>query len=123
MVKTVIPYYERWLSQFPTVATLAIADLQQVLKAWQGLGYYARARNLHKAAQIVVEEYQGVFPKQLEAVLQLPGIGRTTAGEILSAAFNLPKKAGQKPRRSRRIMFVLRWLIVSDDDKLCSYMK
>jgi A/G-specific adenine glycosylase len=89
-VKTVIPYYERWLSQFPTVETLAIADLQQVLKVWQGLGYYARARNLHKAAQILVEEHQGVFPQQLETVLKLPGIGRTTAGGILSAAFNLP---------------------------------
>ncbi|MEB3282036.1 MAG: A/G-specific adenine glycosylase [Lyngbya sp.] len=89
-VKTVIPYYQRWLSQFPTVEALAIADLQQVLKLWQGLGYYARARNLHKAAKIVVEHYHGVFPNQPEAVLQLPGIGRTTAGGILSAAFNLP---------------------------------
>ncbi|MEA5523148.1 A/G-specific adenine glycosylase [Limnoraphis robusta] len=89
-VKTVIPYYQRWLSQFPTVEALAIADLQQVLKVWQGLGYYARARNLHLAAKIVLEQYHGVFPRQLEAVLQLPGIGRTTAGGILSAAFNLP---------------------------------
>ncbi len=89
-VKTVIPYYERWLSQFPSVEALASADLQQVLKAWQGLGYYARARNLHKAAQMIVQQYQGVFPPQLEAVLELPGIGRTTAGGILSAAFNLP---------------------------------
>ncbi|WP_413165484.1 A/G-specific adenine glycosylase [Capilliphycus salinus ALCB114379] len=89
-VKTVIPYYQRWLSQFPTVEALAGADLQQVLKAWQGLGYYARARNLHKAAKIVVEQYQGKFPNQLEAVLKLPGIGRTTVGGILSAAFNQP---------------------------------
>lgn len=89
-VKTVIPYYTRWLLQFPNVEALAAAEQQQVLKAWQGLGYYARARNLHKAAQAVVEQYQGHFPNQLERVLTLPGIGRTTAGGILSAAFNQP---------------------------------
>lgn len=89
-VKTVIPYYERWLEQFPTLEKLASADLQQVLKAWQGLGYYARARNLHKAAQQVVQQHSGVFPTQLSDVLALAGIGRTTAGGILSAAFNQP---------------------------------
>ncbi len=87
-VKTVIPYYERWLNLFPTVTTLATAEQQQVLKAWQGLGYYARARNLHRAAQVIVAEHQGQFPDRLENVLALPGIGRTTAGGILSAAFN-----------------------------------
>lgn len=89
-VKTVLPYYQRWLEQFPTVETLAAAPQQQVLKAWQGLGYYARARNLHKAAQQVVEEHGGEFPSQLETVLALPGIGRTTAGGILSSAFHQP---------------------------------
>jgi A/G-specific adenine glycosylase len=89
-VKTVLPYYDRWLKQFPTVQTLAIADLQQVLKAWEGLGYYARARNLHRSAQIIVNHYDGQFPSTLEAVLDLPGIGRTTAGGLLSAAFNQP---------------------------------
>lgn len=89
-VKTVIPYYQRWLKQFPTLETLASADLQQVLKAWEGLGYYARGRNLHKAARYIVRHHDGVFPSQLEAVLKLPGIGRTTAGGILSAAFNQP---------------------------------
>ena len=89
-VKTVISYYERWLDQFPTLEKLAAADLQQVLKAWQGLGYYARARNLHRAAQEIVSCHAGVFPHQLAEVLALPGIGRTTAGGILSAAFNLP---------------------------------
>ncbi|MBW4491351.1 MAG: A/G-specific adenine glycosylase [Trichocoleus desertorum ATA4-8-CV12] len=87
-VKTVIPYYERWLTLFPTVTTLAVAEQQQVLKAWQGLGYYARARNLHRTAQVIVEQYDATFPQDLIAVLQLPGIGRTTAGGILSAAFN-----------------------------------
>jgi A/G-specific adenine glycosylase len=89
-VKTVIPYYHRWLEQFPSIEPLASADLQQVLKAWEGLGYYSRARNLHRAAQKIVQEYGGVFPTQLEEVLALPGIGLTTAGGILSAAFNQP---------------------------------
>ncbi|HBQ99067.1 MULTISPECIES: A/G-specific adenine glycosylase [unclassified Roseofilum] len=89
-VKTVLPYYDRWLHAFPTLETLAQANLQQVLKLWEGLGYYSRARNLYRAAQQVMEEHQGIFPQQLEAVLSLPGIGRTTAGGILSAAFNQP---------------------------------
>lgn len=89
-VKTVIPYYHRWLAQFPTVEQLASADLQQVLKAWEGLGYYTRARNLHRAAQEIMQHHGGVFPTVLSDVLALPGIGRTTAGGILSAAFNQP---------------------------------
>lgn len=89
-VKTVIPYYERWLEQFSTIAILGAANQQQVLKAWQGLGYYARARNLHQAAQLIIQDYQGQFPSDLESVLKLPGIGQTTAGGILSAAFNQP---------------------------------
>lgn len=89
-VKTVIPYYDRWLTQLPTIADLAQADQQTVLKLWQGLGYYARARNLHRAAQQVMQQHQGQFPQDLETVLQLAGIGRTTAGGILSAAFNQP---------------------------------
>ena len=89
-VKTVLPYFDRWMSQFPTIAAIAAADLQQVLKAWEGLGYYARARNLHRAAQILMQQHHGTFPTQLEAVMALPGIGRTTAGGILSAAFNQP---------------------------------
>lgn len=89
-VKTVMPYFDRWMKQFPTIASFATADLQTVLKAWEGLGYYARARNFHRAAQQVLSEHQGQFPTNLETVLKLPGIGRTTAGGILSAAFNQP---------------------------------
>ncbi|MEM8603530.1 MAG: A/G-specific adenine glycosylase [Cyanobacteria bacterium P01_H01_bin.121] len=89
-VKTVLPYYERWLKRFPTVEVLAAADQQVVLKVWQGLGYYARARNLHQAAQIIVTNYGGDVPTTEAAILQLPGIGRTTAAGILSAAFNQP---------------------------------
>lgn len=89
-VKTVIPYYQRWLVRFPTVEVLARANLQEVLKVWQGLGYYSRARNLHQAAQIIVEKFAGKFPQEWENVIGLSGIGQTTAGGILSAAFNQP---------------------------------
>lgn len=89
-VKTVLPYYDRWLVQFPTIAALAAADQQQVLKAWQGLGYYARARNLHRAAQEIMQGHEGLFPTDVQAVMELPGIGRTTAAGILSAAYNQP---------------------------------
>ena len=89
-VKTVIPYYHRWFTVFPDIQHLADADLQQVLKVWQGLGYYARARNLHRASQQIVRCHGGNFPETWEDVLALPGIGRTTAGGILSAAFNRP---------------------------------
>ena len=89
-VKTVIPYYQRWLARFPTVHDLAAAELQSVLKAWEGLGYYARARNLHRAAQTIATQHDGQFPTDLKTALSLPGIGRTTAGGILSAAFDQP---------------------------------
>ena len=89
-VKTVLPYYDRWLAHLPAIADLARADQQTILKLWQGLGYYARARNLHKAAQVIISHHQGTFPRDLATVLTLPGIGRTTAGGILSAAFNQP---------------------------------
>lgn len=89
-VTTVIPYYERWLTRLPTVGDLAAADLQDVLKLWEGLGYYARARNLHAAAGQIVTEYGGIFPRDLDRVMALSGIGRTTAGGILSLAFNDP---------------------------------
>ncbi len=86
-VATMTPYFERWMAQFPTVEALAAAPQEAVLKAWQGLGYYARARNLHRAAQVVVEEHGGQLPDTVEALLRLPGIGRYTAGAIASIAF------------------------------------
>jgi A/G-specific adenine glycosylase len=89
-VATVIPCYQRWLVALPTLLHLAAADQQQVLKLWQGLGYYARARNLHRAAGVIDREWGGEFPTAIQQVIQLPGIGRTTAGGILSAAFNQP---------------------------------
>ncbi|MFN8446488.1 MAG: A/G-specific adenine glycosylase [Caldilineaceae bacterium] len=86
-VETVIDYFQRWMAKFPTVEALAAADQQEVLKAWEGLGYYARARNLHKAAQQVVAHYQGKLPQERAWLLQLAGIGEYTVGAILSLAF------------------------------------
>jgi A/G-specific adenine glycosylase len=83
-VATVIPYYERFMQRFPDVATLAAAPLDEVLHLWSGLGYYARARNLHRAAVRITEEHGGRFPKSFAAVAGLPGIGRSTAGAILA---------------------------------------
>jgi A/G-specific adenine glycosylase len=86
-VDTVAPYYERFLARFPTIAALAEASLEEVLKLWEGLGYYARARNLHAAAQQVVAEHGGQVPDTFEALLALPGVGRYTAGAVASIAF------------------------------------
>ena len=89
-VATVIPYYQRFMEQFPSVEQLAAASQDQVLHLWTGLGYYSRARNLHKAAQIVCEQYGGEFPDNVDALCELPGIGRSTAGAIVSIAFQKP---------------------------------
>ena len=86
-VSTVIPYFERFLQRFPDVTTLAAAPADDVLALWAGLGYYARARNLHRCAQVIVERHGGEFPRDIEAMEALPGIGRSTAGAILSQAF------------------------------------
>lgn len=88
-VEAVIPYYRRWLKRFPNVKALAEAPLKDVLATWEGLGYYSRARNLHKAAQKIVAEHNGRLPKTVEGLRQLPGIGRYTAGAIASIAFNV----------------------------------
>ncbi|WP_062064582.1 A/G-specific adenine glycosylase [Cellvibrio sp. OA-2007] len=86
-VTTVIPYFERFIAQFPSVQSLAAAPIDEVLHLWTGLGYYARARNLHKCAQAVVNQYGGEFPATVAALAELPGIGRSTAGAIVSIAF------------------------------------
>ncbi len=83
-VTTVIPYFQKFMRRFPTISALANASLDEVNQYWAGLGYYARAKNLHHAAQIIATDYKGKFPTQFEAVLALPGIGRSTAGAILS---------------------------------------
>jgi len=87
-VKTVIPYWDRWLRELPDVAALAAAPSEKVLKLWEGLGYYTRARNLQKAAQQIVAKHKGAFPADFDDILALPGIGRYTAGAISSIAFN-----------------------------------
>ncbi len=87
-VDTVIPYYQRFLKSFPTVYHLAKENLSKVLKAWEGLGYYSRARNLHKTSKMILRQFGGNIPDNLKDLLSLPGIGRSTAGAILSFAHN-----------------------------------
>ncbi len=87
-VSTVIPYYQRFMQRFPSIEHLGSASVDDVLTHWAGLGYYARGRNLHKAAQIIITGHNGIFPDNIEAVNALPGIGPSTAGAILSLAMN-----------------------------------
>jgi A/G-specific adenine glycosylase len=88
-VETVIPYFHRWMQRLPTIKSLAEASEQDVLNLWEGLGYYSRARNLHKAAKIIVEQDAGQLPRDLDALRRLPGIGRYTVGAIASMAFGM----------------------------------
>ena len=92
-VETVKGYYARFLEMFPTVEALANAPQEQVLKAWEGLGYYSRARNLQKAAQVIMNEHGGVFPSDYQTILSLPGIGPYTAGAVSSIAFGVCQPA------------------------------
>jgi A/G-specific adenine glycosylase len=92
-VETVIPYYEKWLRLFPTVQALANASEHDVLNAWEGLGYYSRARNFHKAAKLVVEKYNGELPRDLDELRKLPGIGRYTVGALASIVFGMDEPA------------------------------
>ena len=92
-IEAVIPYYRRFLEAFPTVEALADAEDAQLMKLWEGLGYYSRARNLKKAAEVIVREHGGALPASAEALRRLPGIGDYTAGAIASIAFGLPEPA------------------------------
>jgi len=87
-VATVIPYYQRFVAAFPDVASLAAASMDDVLAHWSGLGYYARGRNLHRAAQLIVEQHHGQFPREFEQIVALPGIGRSTAAAICALAYH-----------------------------------
>ena len=89
-VKKVVAYYERFIARFPDVQHLAAAPLQDVLKVWEGLGYYARARNLHKAAQVIVNELDGDVPRDYATFRKLPGVGDYSAAAVQSIAFNKP---------------------------------
>jgi len=92
-VETVLPYYQHWMESFPNVATLAQASLQEVLSAWEGLGYYSRARNLQRSARVIMEKYAGELPAEPADLRKLPGIGRYTAGAIASIAFGKDEPA------------------------------
>ena len=87
-VATVIPYYQRFVASFPNIAALASASEDEVLSHWSGLGYYARGRNLHRAAKIITDQYKGEFPRAFEQILELPGIGRSTAAAICALAYH-----------------------------------
>jgi len=112
-VATVIPYYQRFLNSFPTVHHLAKSDLSKVLKIWEGLGYYSRARNLHRASKIILNHFKGRIPDHLIDLLSLPGIGKYTAGAILSIAYNkeAPILDGNVKRVLSRLFAVSRNLV------------
>ncbi|WP_445365281.1 A/G-specific adenine glycosylase [Microbulbifer sp. ANSA001] len=110
-VSAVVPYFERFMRSFPTLESLAVAPLDKVLAHWSGLGYYARARNLHKCAQTVLQEYDGEFPQDVEALIELSGIGRSTAGAIASISMGLraPILDGNVKRVLARFHAVAGW--------------
>ncbi|MEW5248692.1 A/G-specific adenine glycosylase [Microbulbifer discodermiae] len=110
-VSAVIPYFERFMGSFPTLGDLAAAPLDRVLAHWSGLGYYARARNLHKCAQVVVSTHGGALPESLEDLIALPGIGRSTAGAIASISMGLraPILDGNVKRLLARLHRVAGW--------------
>ena len=87
-VATVLDYYDRWMKALPSIPSVAAADEATILKLWEGLGYYARARNIHRAAKQICEQHSGEFPNDYDAIRQLPGIGPYTAGAIASIALS-----------------------------------
>ncbi len=119
-VDTVIPYFEKWMRIFPSVEDLASASEQDVLNAWEGLGYYSRARNLHKTARILVTEHDGKLPQDPNALRPLPGIGRYTAGAIASIAFGLdePVLDGNLRRVYTRLFDVSEFADSSSGEKI-----
>lgn len=110
-VETVIPYFNRFMERFPTIYALAEANEEEVIKAWEGLGYYSRARYLHHAVREVAEEYGGKVPKRMEEISQLKGVGPYTAGAILSLAYGQPV-----PAVDGNVMRVIARLFAIDDD-------
>ncbi|KAA8997639.1 A/G-specific adenine glycosylase [Affinibrenneria salicis] len=118
-VSTVIPYFQRFMARFPDVTALADAPLDEVLHLWTGLGYYARARNLHKAARVIADRHQGVFPTRFDDVADLPGVGRSTAGAILSLSLDqhYPILDGNVKRVLARCYTVAGWPGKKDVEK------
>lgn len=119
-VETVIPYFDKWMRLFPTITSLAHTSEQSVLNAWEGLGYYSRARNLHKAARIVAQQYQGEIPRDLDQLRKLPGVGRYTLGAIASIAFdmNVPALDGNIKRVYARVFDITEPVDSPKGDKL-----
>lgn len=114
-VQTVIPYYERWIKRFPTIHQLAQAPIQNILKSWEGLGYYTRAKNLHRSARMIITDFNGKLPTTSKELMQLPGIGLYTANAIASIAYHedVPVVDGNVRRVLSRI-----FLIGNDFDKI-----
>jgi A/G-specific adenine glycosylase len=110
-VTTVIPYYQKFMRTFPSVKSLATAPLDEVLHLWSGLGYYARARNLQACAKVVHEKYHGKFPNEIDKLIELPGIGRSTAGAIASLAMDIhaPILDGNVKRFYARVFAIKGW--------------
>ncbi|MBI9046381.1 MAG: A/G-specific adenine glycosylase [Anaerolineaceae bacterium] len=117
-VETVIPYFQAWMKQFPTIGDLASASEQQVLQLWEGLGYYSRARNLHKTAQIIINDFDSHIPQERNILEKLPGIGSYTAGAITSIAFNMDETAlDGNIRRVYARIFNVQVLVTSPEGK------
>jgi A/G-specific adenine glycosylase len=110
-VTKVIPYYEKWLKAFPDIKSLAGAKIDYVLRMWQGLGYYSRARNIHKAARLIVNEHRGKLPQDYGSLKALPGIGAYTAGAVMSIAFN--KRYTAVDTNIKRVMARIQCLDIS----------
>jgi len=110
-VSTVINYYKKFMNKFPDIGSLAIANIDDVNETWSGLGYYSRARNLHTTAKIILQKYNGIFPQQYEDILELPGIGRTTAGAICAFSYgkNYPILDGNVKRVFTRFYGIKEW--------------
>jgi len=117
-VEAVKPYFRRFMEAFPTVEALANAEEEQVLKLWEGLGYYSRARNLHKAAQVVTERFHGEFPGTVKELLALPGVGDYTAGAVASIAFGV-----KAPAVDGNVLRVVSRLLCREDDVLSPAVK
>ena len=113
VVKAVVPYFETWIRLFPDVASLAGASEQKVLRTWEGLGYYSRARNLHKAAKLIVSGHGGKLPSEFDQLLRLPGIGEYTAAAIMSIAFGKPY-----PVVDANVTRVVRRILAIPDDSV-----
>ncbi len=123
-VQAVLPYYKRWLKIFPDIRTLSEAPLQKVLRAWQGLGYYQRAKNLHRASKIIVEKHEGCLPQHYEDLKKLPGFGPYTTAAVLSFAFDKPYPVmdANVRRVSMRLMRMHRSTSPKNDRELLRFL-